>query len=86
LNHRLSTTLRTKRFLKIKRFIIDRAGELISDIESPQLMVIIDLLYQRLCSEKVPGEFFPFRESMYHLLLNSKWVLKTEDLSCRKGG
>lgn len=64
--------------LQDQAWIIDRACELIGALGLSQLMEIIDLLYQRLSSEKVPGEFFPFRESMYHLLLHSKWELKKD--------
>lgn len=82
INHYGSSPLYKKKYgdtLDARADIIDAVYILILEIGVPQLIVIIDLLYQRLCSEKVPGEFFPFRESVWHMLFLSKKELMRDE-------
>ncbi|KUJ06850.1 uncharacterized protein LY89DRAFT_678429 [Mollisia scopiformis] len=48
---------------------------LIASMEVPHLITIVNLMWQRLCRENAPSEFFPHREAMFLLLKSIRVTL-----------
>lgn len=69
-------TKRYKRSITVQGNIISMVCNYMLDMNIDQLSLVVDLMWHRLCSEKVAGEFFPHREAMWFALKECKYVLK----------